>query len=147
MEGLTRIEQDKDGKDVIKAAGAEKWDTNADKTVWTFHLRDYKWSDGKAVTAKDFEYAIKRALNPEVGSTYAFILYPLKNAQQYNSGKAKVEEVGIKAIDEKTLEFTLEKPCPYFLDLTYFKVMYPQREDIVKAQGDKFGTEANTMVF
>ncbi|MGH4124880.1 MAG: peptide ABC transporter substrate-binding protein [Clostridium sp.] len=147
MEGLTRIEQGEDGKDVIKAAGAEKWETNADKTVWTFHLRDYKWSDGKAVTAKDFEYAIKRSLNPTVGSTYAFILFPLKNAQAYNSKKAKAEEVGVKAIDEKTLQFTLDKACPYFLDLTYFKVMYPQREDIVKAQGDKFGTESNTMVF
>jgi oligopeptide transport system substrate-binding protein len=147
MEGLTRIEQDKDGKDVIKEAGAEKWETNADKTVWTFHLRDYKWSDGKPVTAKDFEFAIKRALDPKVGSTYAFILFPIKNAQQYNASKAKVDEVGIKAKDDKTLEFTLEKACPYFLDLTYFKVMYPQREDIVKAQGDKFGTESNTLVF
>jgi oligopeptide transport system substrate-binding protein len=147
MEGLTRIEQDDAGKDVIKEAGAEKWETNADKTVWTFHLRDYKWSDGKAVSAKDFEFAIKRALDPKVGSTYAFILFPIKNAQAYNSSKAKPEEVGVKALDDKTLEFTLEKACPFFLDLTYFKVMYPQREDIVKAQGDKFGTEANTMVF
>ena len=149
MEGLTRIEQDDAGKDVIKPAGAEKWDVSEDKTVWTFHLRDYLWSDGKAVTANDFEYAIKRALNPEVGSTYAFILYPLKNAAQYNAGKgaAKAEDVGVKALDAKTLQFTLDKPCPYFLDLTYFKVMYPQREDIVKASGDKFGTEANTLVF
>ncbi len=147
MEGLTRVEQGEDGKDVIKAAGAEKWEASEDKTVWTFHLRDYQWSDGKPVTANDFEYAIKRSLNPEVGSTYAFILYPLKNAQQYNAGKAKAEEVGVKAIDAKTLQFTLDKPCPYFLDLTYFKVMFPQREDIVKAQGDKFGTEANTLVF
>ncbi len=147
MEGLTRVEQGEDGKDVIKAAGAEKWETNEDKTVWTFHLRDYQWSDGKPVTANDFEYAIKRALNPAVGSTYAFILFPLKNAQAYNAGKAKVEEVGVKATDAKTLQFTLDKPCPYFLDLTYFKVMFPQREDIVKAQGDKYGTEANTMVF
>lgn len=147
MEGLTRIEQGEDGKDIIKAAGAEKWDVSEDKTVWTFHLRDYQWSDGKAVTAKDFEFAIKRALKPETGSTYAFILYPIKNAQAYNNGKAKAEEVGIKAIDDKTVEFTLEKACPYFLDLTYFKVMYPQREDIVTAQGDKFGTEANTLVF
>ena len=147
MEGLTRIEQGEDGKDVIKAAGAEKWESNEDKTVWTFHLRDYQWSDGKPVTANDFEYAIKRALNPEVGSTYAFILYPLKNAQAYNAGKAKAEEVGVKAIDAKTVQFTLEKACPYFLDLTYFKVMFPQRKDIVEAQGDKFGTEANTMVF
>lgn len=147
MEGLTRIEQDDAGKDVIKEAGAEKWETNADKTVWTFHLRDYKWSDDKAVTAKDFEFAIKRALDPKVGSTYAFILFPIKNAQAYNSSKAKAEEVGVKALDDKTLEFTLDKACPYFLDLTYFKVMYPQREDIVKASGDKYGTEANTLVF
>jgi oligopeptide transport system substrate-binding protein len=147
MEGLTRIEQDKDGKDVIKEAGAEKWEFNADKTVWTFHLRDFQWSDGKPVTANDFEYAIKRSLNPEIGASYAFILYPLKNAQAYNSKKAKAEEVGVKALDAKTLEFTLEKPCPYFLDLTYFKVMYPLREDVVKAQGDKFGTEASTLVF
>ncbi|MBW9156592.1 peptide ABC transporter substrate-binding protein [Clostridium tagluense] len=147
MEGLTRIEQDKDGKDVIKPAGAEKWESNADKTVWTFHLRDFKWSDGKAVTAQDFEFAIKRALNPKTASTYAFILFPLKNAKAYNSKKAKAEEVGIKALDAKTLEFTLDKACPYFLDLTYFKVMYPQREDIVKASGEKFGTEANTMIY
>ena len=147
MEGLTRIEQGADGKDVIKPAGATSWDTNADKTVWTFHLRDFKWSDGKAVTAKDFEFAIKRALDPKVGSTYAFILYPIKNAVKYNNSKAKAEEVGIKAIDDKTVQFTLEKACPYFLDLTYFKVMYPQREDIVKAQGDKFGTEASTLIF
>jgi oligopeptide transport system substrate-binding protein len=147
MEGLTRIEQGEDGKDVIKAAGAEKWEANEDKTVWTFHLRDYQWSDGKPVTADDFVYAVTRSLNPEVGSTYAFILYPLKNAQAYNAGKAKVEEVGVKALDAKTVQFTLEKACPYFLDLTYFKVMFPQRKDIVEAQGDKFGTESNTMVF
>ena len=147
MEGLTRIEQDDSGKDVIKPAAAKDWKTNADKTVWTFNLRDLQWNDGKPVTAQDFEFAIKRALNPKTASTYAFILFPIKNALAYNSGKAKAEEVGIKAVDAKTVEFTLEKACPYFLDLTYFKVMYPQREDIVKANGDKFGTEANTMVF
>ncbi|MBZ9624960.1 peptide ABC transporter substrate-binding protein [Clostridium sp. FP2] len=147
MEGLTRVEQDDNGKDVIKPAGAKEWKTNADKTVWTFNLRDYKWNDGKAVTAQDFEYSIKRALDPKVGSTYAFILFPIKNAQAYNSKKVKVKEVGVKAIDAKTLEFTLEKACPYFLDLTYFKVMYPQREDIIKANGDKYGTESSTMVF
>jgi len=147
MEGLTRIEQGSDGKDVIKPAGAERWEANANKTVWTFHLRDYLWSDGKAVTANDFEYAIKRVLNPEVDPMYGYMLFPLKNAQKYNSGLAKVEEVGVKALDAKTLQFTLDKPCPFFLDLTYFKIMFPQREDIVKACGDKFGTEANTMVF
>lgn len=147
MEGLTRIEQGEDGKDVIKPAGAERWEASLDETIWTFHLRDYKWSDGKAVTANDFEYAIKRALEPEVGPTNGYMLFPIKNAQQYSSNKAKAEEVGVKALDAKTLQFTLDKPCPFFLDLTYIKVMLPQREDIVNANGDKYGTEANTMVF
>jgi len=72
---------------------------------------------------------------------------PIKGAAAYNGGKGKVEDVGVKAIDEKTLEFKLEGPCPYFLDLTYFKVMLPQRKDIVEKYGDKFGTEASTLVF
>ncbi|WP_373899379.1 peptide ABC transporter substrate-binding protein [Haloimpatiens sp. FM7315] len=147
MEGLTRIEQDEKGNDVIKAAGAEKWEHNEDETVWTFHLRDYEWTDGKKVTAKDYEYGIKRTLDPKVGSTYAFLLSPIKNADEYNAGKAAADTVGVKAVDDKTLQITLKQPCAYFLNLTYFKVMQPQRQDIVEKSGDKYGTEANTMVF
>ncbi|MFD3156106.1 peptide ABC transporter substrate-binding protein [Haloimpatiens sp. FM7330] len=146
MEGLTRIEQDKDGKDVIKPAGAEKWEHNENATVWTFHLRDYNWSDGKTVTAKDFEYGIKRTLDQKTGSPYAFLLTPIKNAEEYNSGKVSGDALGVKALDDKTLQVTLKQPCPYFLDLTYFKVMHPQRKDIVEKSGDRYGTEANTMV-
>ena len=65
---------DENGTDVYKPAGAEKWDVSDDGLVWTFHLRDYKWSDGKTVTAKDFEYGIKRTVDPKVASTYAFII-------------------------------------------------------------------------
>ncbi|MFD3156104.1 peptide ABC transporter substrate-binding protein [Haloimpatiens sp. FM7330] len=147
MEGLTRIEQDKDGKDVIKPGGAEKWEHNEDSTVWTFHLRDYKWSDGKPVTAQQFEYGIKRTLDPKTGSTYAFLLSPIKNADEYNKGKASGDSIGVKALDDKTLQITLKQPCTYFLDLTYFKVMQPQRKDIIEKSGDKYGSEANTMVF
>ncbi|MFD3156105.1 peptide ABC transporter substrate-binding protein [Haloimpatiens sp. FM7330] len=147
MEGLTRIEQDKDGKDVIKAAGAEKWESNKEGTVWTFKLRDYNWSDGKPVTAKDFEYGIKRTLDPKVASQYAFLLSPIKNADEYNAGKASRDSVGVKAVDDKTLQITLKQPCSYFLDLTYFKVMQPQRQDIVEKYGDKYGTEAENMIF
>lgn len=146
MEGLTRIEQE-NGKDVIKPAGAEKWQKNDDGTEWTFHLRDNKWSDGKPVTAKDYAYGIKRTLNPKTGSPYAFLLYPIKNAEEFNKGKAKVEDLGIKVVDDKTLKFTLKNPCAYFLDLTYFKVMQPQREDIINKSGEKYGTEEKTMVF
>ncbi|WP_035288873.1 peptide ABC transporter substrate-binding protein [Clostridium sp. KNHs214] len=144
-EGLTRVEQDKDGKDVIKAAGAEKWEHNEEGTVWTFHLRDYNWSDGKKVTAKDFVYSILRTLDPKTASGYAFLLSPIKGADEYNAGKGSKDAVGVKAVDDKTLEFTLKQPCPYFLDLTYFKLFLPQREDIVAKHGEKYGTEASTL--
>ncbi|WP_251860959.1 peptide ABC transporter substrate-binding protein [Clostridium sp. Marseille-Q2269] len=146
-EGLTRIEVDDKGKDVVKPAGAEKWDVSKDGLKWTFHLRDYEWSDGKKVTAKDYEYGIKRTLDPKTASQYAYLLSPIKNANEYNGGKAKAEDVGVKALDDKTLEITLKGPCAYFLKTTYFKVMMPQRKDIVEKHGEKFGTEASNMIF
>jgi len=147
MESLTRLEGDESGKGTIVPGAAEKWEQSEDGLTWKFNLRDMKWSDGQPVTAEQFVYGIKRTLNPETASQYAFLLYPIKNAEAYNGNKAKAEDVGIKAIDEKTLEFTLERPCSYFLDLTYFKVMEPQRQDIIEKHGDKYGTEADTMVF
>jgi len=147
MESLTRIQTNEEGKDIITPGMAEKWEVSEDNLTWTFTLRDAKWSDGQPVTAEQFVYGIKRTIDPKTASEYAFLLYPIKNAVAYNSNKAKAEDVGVKAIDEKTLEFTLERPCSYFLDLTYFKVMEPQRQDIVEKHGDKYGTEADTMVF
>ncbi|WP_291582780.1 peptide ABC transporter substrate-binding protein [Clostridium sp. UBA6640] len=147
MESLTRLQGDENGQGSIVPGAAEKWDKSDDSTVWTFHLRDMKWSDGQPVTAEQFVYGIKRTLDPETASEYAFLLFPIKNAETYNGGKAKAEDLGVKAIDEKTLEFTLERPCSYFLDLTYFKVMEPQRQDIIEKHGDRYGTEADTMVF
>ncbi|WP_392486670.1 peptide ABC transporter substrate-binding protein [Haloimpatiens sp. FM7315] len=143
-EGLTRVEQ-VEGKDVIKPAGAKDWELSEDGKVWTFHLRDYNWSDGKKVTAKDFIYSIKRTLNPKTGSSYAFLLSPIKGADEYNSKKGSLEDLGVKAIDDKTLEFTLKQPCPYFLDLTYFKLFMPLRQDIVEKHGEKYGSEAETL--
>jgi oligopeptide transport system substrate-binding protein len=147
QEALTRNTQDENGQDKIEPGMAESWKASDDKTVWTFNLRDAKWSDGQAITAKDFVYGITRTLDQNTASPYAFLLYPIENAEEFNSGKAKAEELGIKAIDDKTLEFTLKSPCPYFLDLTYFKVMQPQRQDIVEQHGDRYGSEANTMVY
>ncbi|MGL4731813.1 MAG: peptide ABC transporter substrate-binding protein [Clostridium sp.] len=146
-ESLTRLENDESGKEVVKPAGAESWETSEDGLKWTFKLRDMKWSDGEPITAEQYYYGMTRTLTKEVGSPYAFLLFPIKNAAKYNNGEAKMEDVGIKVVDDKTLEFTLENPTPYFLDLTYFKVMQPQRKDIVEKNGDKYGTEANTMIY
>jgi ABC-type transport system substrate-binding protein len=114
-EGLTRIEQDENGKDVVKPAGADTWEVKDNGTKWVFHLRDYTWSDGQKVTAQQFEYGIKRTLDPKVGSAYAFLLYPIKGAVEYNTKKGTADQVGVKALDEKTLEFTLAGPTPFFL--------------------------------
>jgi oligopeptide transport system substrate-binding protein len=145
IEGLTRAERDKDGKEIIAAAGAEKWVTSPDGLKWTFTLRDHNWSDGQKVKASDYVYSILRTLKPETASQYAYFLYSIKGAEAYNSGKGKAEEVGIKAVDDKTLEFTLNQPVPYFIQLTAFKTFFPQREDYVTKHGDKYGTELETL--
>jgi oligopeptide transport system substrate-binding protein len=141
-EGLVRLEVDEDGADVITPAGAESWDVSDDGLVWTFHLRDYNWVDGKPVTAQNFEYGIKRTIDPENASIYAFLLYPIKNAEVCNNGEKELDELGVKALDDKTLEITLEGPCAYFEKLLPFKTMYPQRQDLIEEWGDKNGSEA-----
>lgn len=152
-EALTRVEQDEKGKYVIKPAGAERWDVSVDGLKWTFYLRDNNWSDGKSVTAKDYEYSIKRTLDPKTDSRSAFLLYPIKGAVEYSSieknknERIKSDIVGVKAVDDKTLEITLEKPCAYFLNLTNLNIMQPQRKDIVEKYGDKYGLEVDTMLF
>ncbi len=110
-------------------------DVTIDKTgtKYVFKLRDALWSDGKPVTAMDFEYSWKRVLNPETASKAAFYLYYLKNGKAYNDGKAKAEDVGVKALDAKTLEVTLENPTAYFLDLLCVTAYYPVRKDVVEA--------------
>ncbi|MGL4731807.1 MAG: peptide ABC transporter substrate-binding protein [Clostridium sp.] len=146
MDALTRMET-KDGKEVVVPAMAESWTTSEDGLKWTFKLRDAKWSDGKPVTADQFVYSFKRTLDAKTASPYAFLLFPIKNAQEANAGKISLDEIGVKATDEKTLEIELKSPCAYFLQLTYFKVMEPQREDIIKQHGDRYGSEADTLVF
>nr|WP_276576104.1 peptide ABC transporter substrate-binding protein [Oceanirhabdus seepicola] len=146
IDGLTRIEQDENGDKIVPGI-AESWEVSEDGLVWTFKLRDAKWSDGVPVTAQDFEYGAKRTLDPETGSNYAWLITPvIKNAAAFNSGEGTADEVGVKALDEKTIQYTLESPVAYFLDLSYFRVLYPQRQDIVEKYGDGFGSEAEHML-
>ncbi|BDG42369.1 peptide ABC transporter substrate-binding protein [Saccharococcus caldoxylosilyticus] len=127
FEGLTRI---KNGKPEL--AMAESYEVSKDLKTYTFKLRDAKWSNGDPVTAKDFEYAWKWALDPKNQSQYAYQLYYIKNGQAFNEGKAKAEDVGVKAIDDKTLQVTLENPTPYFLELTAFYTYFPVNSKIAQ---------------
>ncbi|BAK14951.1 ABC-type oligopeptide transport system, periplasmic component [Solibacillus silvestris StLB046] len=140
FEGLTTLVE---GEPVL--AAAEDYKVSDDLLTYTFTLRDAQWSNGEKVTAEDFEYAWKWALNPENASEYSTILYPIKGAEEYNNGKGTAEDVAIKAIDEKTLEVTLNAPTPYFLELTAFKTFYPIHKATAEAD-PKWYTEADTYV-
>jgi len=142
MQGLTTI--GKTGK--AEPGVAEKWEIKGLNA--TFHLRkNAKWSDGKPVTAHDFEFAWKTVLDPKTASEYAFLLYPIKNAEAINKGKKPLAELGVKAVDDTTLAVALEKPCAYFDGLVTFQTTYPVREDIYNKFGDKYGADADKMVF
>lgn len=111
---------------------AEKVDISEDGLVYTFHLREAKWSDGQPLKAQDFEYGWKRVLNPNTAAPYAGHMFYIKNAGAYYEGKADIQEVGIKALDEKTFEVTLETPTPYFLSLITRPAFMPLRQDIIE---------------
>ena len=143
FEGLMR--NDATGKP--EPAMAESVEISEDKTVYTFHLKkDIKWSDGKAVTAKDFKYAWLRGLDPEVASEYAYQLYYIKGGQDYFKGDGKREDVGLEVIDDTTLKVTLEAPTPYFLNLVTFFTYMPVREDIVKQKPEGWAKDPKLTV-
>jgi oligopeptide transport system substrate-binding protein len=143
FEGLENV----DASNKVTPGVAEKYDVSSDGLKYTFHLRkDAKWSDGKGVTANDFYYAWSRALAPETASDYAYQLFYIKNGEAYNGGKAKVEDLGIKVVDDYTLEVTLETPTAYFLSLTAFPTYFPVRKDIVEANKEGWANDPKTFV-
>ena len=133
-----------DENDVPQPAGAETVDISDDKLVYTFHLReDATWSNGDPVVATDYEFAWQQALNPEVASDYAYMLYFIHNAEPYFNGKVEWSEVGVKVIDDYTLEVTLDNPLPYATDLFAFPTLAPINQKFYEEVGaDKYATEA-----
>lgn len=142
FEGLTR----KDAEGKIQPGMAERWDISDDGTKYTFYLRDAKWSDGKPVTAHDFVYSWRRAVDPNTGAEYAYQLWYIKNAQAITEGKMSPKELGVRAVDDKTLEVELEAPCAYFLQLTAFPTLFPVREDIIEKYGDGWANNPETYI-
>lgn len=143
-EGLTKVNPE---TKVVEPALAEKWEVSEDGLEWTIHLKDgLKWSDGSDLTANDFKYAWLRALDPNVASEYAYMLFPIKNGEKFNSGKASSDEVGIEVVDAKTLKVTLENPTPYFDTLLGFATYYPVNQKFVEEKGDTYALEADTLI-
>ncbi|ENQ3078200.1 peptide ABC transporter substrate-binding protein [Bacillus cereus] len=144
MEGLYRL--DKENKPTPGIA--ESYKKSDDGKKYTFKLRkDAKWSNGDPVTAKDFVFAWQRLLDPKTAAEYAFIMYDIKNAKAINESKSPVDSLGAKAVDDYTLEVELDNPVPYFLGLTAFTSFLPLNEKVVKEHGDKYGLEADKMVY
>ena len=137
IEGL--YTSDADGNAI--PAIAKSYDVSEDGLVYTFHLReDAKWSNGDPVTANDFVYAWRRLVDPNTASEYAFIMdvAGVKNAASVNAGEASLEELGVKAVDDYTLEVTLALPVPYFLQLMTFPSFFPMNEAFVTEKGAEY---------
>ncbi|MBP6746424.1 hypothetical protein KA344_14395, partial [bacterium] len=141
MVGLTQYTNDL----TCAPSCAKDWEVLDDGKRYLFHLRDdLRWTDGKPVTAYDFEYAWKRLLNPATAAQYAFFLYDVVNAREYNTGKLKnADLLGIKALDPLTFEVRLSKPAAYFIYLTAFCVSFPMRKDVVERFGDRWTEPEN----
>ncbi|MDP5291007.1 ABC transporter substrate-binding protein [Oceanimonas sp. CHS3-5] len=126
---------------------AERWETS-DNLVYVFHLRDNaKWSNGDPVTAQDFEYALRRAVDPATASPYSWYLEKatIQNASEVVNGKKPASELGVKALDEHTLEITLASPVPYFVSMLSLAPTYPVHRATVEQYGDEW-TRVGNMV-
>ena len=134
LEGLTSY--DAQGK--AQPAVAERWDISPDGRTYTFHLRNNAiWSNGDRVTAHDFVFSWRRTLLPETASEYAYQLYYIRGAKAFNEGEIKdFDEVGVRALDDFTLEVTLENPTPFFLDLCAFATLLPVHRATVEKYSD-----------
>jgi len=119
-EGLTR-----DAPVGVEPALAESWEVSDDGLVYTFRLRKSYWSDGRPVTASDFETSWKAVVDPAFGSLASYLMFPIKNAERRAKGEVSSDEVAIRSLDEETLQVELERPTPYFLSLTAFPLFLP----------------------
>lgn len=141
MEGLTQFSKDFTPEPDL----AESWEVSEDGKTYTFKIREgVKWTDGKPLTAGDFEYSWKRILNPETGGDYAYSLYDVENAEEYNTGKiTDADMVGVRALDDRTLEVKLRRPASYFPSMLAFITTFPQRKDVIEKHGQEWTDPAN----
>ncbi len=146
MDGL--MQMDADGQAVN--ALAETYELSDDGLTYTFHIRkDANWSNGEPVTAADFVFAWQRAVDPQVASEYSYMLSDIgqiKNAAEIIAGTKDKSELGVTAVDEKTLKVELNVPVSYFLSLMYFPTYYPINQAFFESCGDTFATSPQTVL-
>lgn len=144
-EGLVRLND----KNEIVPAGAESWEVSEDGKTIVFKVRKgMKWSNGDELKAQDFARGMKRGLEPETAGEYAFIMYYIEGAEEYNTGELKdYEKVGIKVLDDYTIEIKLKNPTPYFVKTMIMPIYFPLHEKALENFGDKYATEADKSIY
>jgi oligopeptide transport system substrate-binding protein len=142
MEGLLRYDE----HNRLAPGVAERWEVT--ETGATFWLReDAKWSDGEPVTAHDFVFAWRLALDPANASEYAFILYPVKNGEAINEGRKPISALGAIALDDRTLQVEFERPVAYFAKLVAFSTYAPIRQNFYESTLGRYGSDADTLIY
>lgn len=146
FEGLYRL--NKDGKSELALAAKEPKVSENNK-VYTFKIReDAKWSNGTPVTAHDFEYAWKKAVNPETGAAYGPQFEKIvANASGILKGDKPADSLGVEALDDHTLKITLENAVPFFKELLTTAIFFPQPKEFIEKQGDKYATDSKHTLF
>ena len=122
---------------------AESWSSSQDGLTWTFKLREAVWSDGVRVTAHDFIFGWKRLLDPKTAGPYAYFIHVFKNAEPINAGKMPLDALGVRALDDRTLEIQLEHPAPYLLEMLTHVTCYPQPRHVIQAKGKTWSQAGN----
>src|SRR5688572_7985125 len=134
MLGLTT-----DGPDGSPAPGAAtRWETTPDGLVWTFHLRESRWSDGRPVTADDFVFGMLLTVDPKTASIYTYLVTLIKGGQAVNEGKAPLDSLGVRALGPRTVQITLEHPAPYLPELLKHQSFFPAPKHVVEKYGDQW---------
>ncbi len=138
-----------DEKDNVIPGVAEKWEVSKDGKKYTFHLRDSKWSNGEPVTANDFVYAFQRLADPNTRSQYQFMIetVQVKNYKDVMAGKKKPTELGISALNPKTVVIELEQPVPYFLKTITLANFAPLNKKFVESKGENYSIGAENLLY
>ncbi len=134
-----------DPEDVVVPGVAESYDVSEDGLTYTFHLReDARWSNGDPVTARDFEVSWRRVLTPDFPGDYVQLMWIIKNGEAYSQGEIDDwSQVGVRTVDDRTLEVTLEQPTPYFPELVAFYTFFPVPVDVIEEKGTRWTRPEN----
>lgn len=148
FEGLMKWKDNGNGKAVLTEGQAASYEISEDGLVYTFKLRDdIAWSDGQPVKAGDFIYGMQRLVDPATAADYNYMVDGLiVNATEIIAGEKDPSELGVKALDDSTVEITITNPAPFFLEICAFPALFPVRQDLIEKGGDQWTFDTATYI-